>query len=101
MQKYEEMKKRKRELDVELINPMNNKALKWTQQFPSKHTDMMSCLLTTARMAQQARGMAVAINDEGRENLSADPPVMLQKLTKEGFRQKFTLMSNTTHNELD
>jgi hypothetical protein len=60
----------------------------------------MSRLLTTARMAQQAGGMAVGIKIENRENLSANVPVQLQKLTKEGLIQKLTLMSDTTHNEL-
>jgi hypothetical protein len=36
-------------------------------------------------MAQQAGGMAVAIEYENRENLSADVPVKLQKSTKEGL----------------
>jgi hypothetical protein len=62
----------------------------------TQNTETMFCWLTTARAAQQAGGMVVAIKREDRKKMSVDALVKLQKSTREGLTQKFTLMTHST-----
>ena len=52
----------------------------------------------TARMDQEAQGMAVAFKKEDRQKLTADALIKLQKTVTEGMTLKFSLTSHHSDN---
>ena len=60
----------------------------------------MSRWLDHARTDHQAQGMAVAVKQEDRKDLTADALIKLQKATTEGMTHKFSLMSHNSDDQL-